>query len=113
MEYIKRKCMTCSCGAVVLEENLLELNSGLLNAYYCPGGTTHEGRFQPPHYEVGRSTMEMTRLSSNVETDKLNKKNDEDMEAIAETLLKAAKADKQLGVDMEHSWRGFWQTFLE
>ncbi len=102
MEYINQKCMTCSCGAVVLEEYLLELNSGLLNAYYCPGGTTNEGRFQPPHYEVGRSTTEMTRLSSNVETAALKKKNGEDMEAIAETLLKAAKADKELAMDMEH-----------
>ena len=77
MEYMKQRCMTCSCGAVVLEENLLELNSGLLNAYYCPGGTTQDGRFQPPHYEVGRSTMDMTRLSSNEETDELTKKKED------------------------------------
>ena len=43
----------------------------------------------------------MTKLSTDIETVKVNKKNDEEMEAIAETLLKAAKADSQLAMDME------------
>ena len=97
---VKEKTMICSCGAVVLEERLIELNSGLLNAYFCPGGSTRQGRFQPPHYEVGRNLKDMTKLSSPI--DAVNKKNDEEMEAIAETLLKAAKADKQLAMDMKN-----------
>jgi len=77
---VKEKTMICSCGAVVLEERLIELNSGLLNAYFCPGGSTRQGRFQPPHYEVGRNLKDMTKLSSPI--DAVNKKNDEEMEAI-------------------------------
>jgi len=99
----------------VPEEYLSELNSGLLNAYYCPGGRTQQGRFQPPHLEVGRDIRGMAKLSP--PTESCDKKNDEEMEAIAETLLKAAKADPQLARDTkdihgEDFGRPFLSEFL-
>lgn len=54
------KMAKCLCGAVLQIDELEEINASFVNLYYCPGGTTIDGRKRAAHIEPKGSVKQFT-----------------------------------------------------